>query len=375
MAIVFTAGGSAVANASLANLAAATTLYGKSSVSVATINGVSGLSNINLIGADDGTANSKFQVQIIKQSSTVFEAAIYGSNKDTTLHIGINFSALPASGDVIIAYSLEYVQLGIAVFTSTGTLLGSTTHNTGIDGGGQVPPGIVRINTPLIVHSGGAASAPGQWNGAALYSGTPYDTTFASASWFAAPTVGEANIVALWQMNDALSGTTPTSISAQVGSQPLALSASNFNWANDTGGWFPGFVGGRATFTSTGLADTVTSNATISALTVGSFALKFSVMCSAMGTNPKNHGLFQIDDGTDANSKISAYIKTPSAATWQIGFSIPGVGNFLSASFTQSQMTNPLPAFGAGNDVIGYFWWNNATPTHGVSLFDTSSGT
>lgn len=238
MAIAFDGSGSASTTAAITALTTATSVYGKHMRDVAALAGIGSGLSWTICAGDDNVSVQKFEVWVLAGGSV-------GGNNSFQIQLNVagqssvstfpTFNILPSSGPVIFAWFATNATYGIALFTAAGSLLASATH-----GGGTMnnATGFFRINKVPIANAKGATLASIS-EGDALYTGTPFDTNFTSSSWWSAPSTGDSNIVAMYKENDAFSGTTPTTVTAQVGSQALTPTTSHYNWAGGAGNqWF-----------------------------------------------------------------------------------------------------------------------------------------
>lgn len=310
----------------------------------------------------------------------------------------LNVSAVPVNGTPLIC-CCSYDGVGFAheasVFNASGTLLtdGTLTAQT-LSGSNLNPMSTVAGNGRVVLNAcASATTCPSTIDALAIYS-----TPLTGGARFSKPAIGDAGLLALWKLDD--SGSPSTAANSVPGGPGLVLTTGQFSWAVG-GNWdpFTGFVlpsgvsspaflgtvstqgttgpqtsGGRAHFTgSVGVADSLTSNPSVQALSRLAVVMKFGV--DAFNFAQFNaHGMFAIDDGTDPHCKITGFIDNDGTGLWRLGMSIPNVGVFRTSTFTQTG-PNALPQFGLGNDVIAYWWWDDAHvggPTHGCTLFDTS---
>lgn len=174
----------------------------------------------------------------------------------------ITYSALPSSGTMMVVYSLYDSVNGIrrnTVYDQYGNLFASGISTGATAALSAVSNGFVVLNS---ASSGGYLPA-GTFGGLAIYS-----APLAANQEFTIPTAADTNLVALWQMGDATSGTTQTSAAAQVGGQPLVKSAGTLTWG--TGNTWSGTPGTPIDYaTSNPLIATVSTSGLVTRVAVG----------------------------------------------------------------------------------------------------------
>lgn len=174
----------------------------------------------------------------------------------------LTYSQLPSAGTMMVVYSLYDSVNGVrrnTVYDQYGNLY-ATGNATGATAAlSAVSNGFAILNS---ASSGGYLPA-GTFGGLAIYS-----APLAAAQEFTIPTATDANLVALWQMGDATSGTAQTSAAAQVGGQPLVKSAGTLTWS--TGNTWSGTPGTPINYaTSNPLIATVSTGGVITRVAVG----------------------------------------------------------------------------------------------------------
>lgn len=238
MAIQFDASGSASTTAAITALTTATSVYGKSMRDVSYLLNMVGNQVGTVISCDDNVSVAKYEVYLVMGGSVggsnTFQLTAGGAGVAAATTFP-SFNQLPSSGPIIFCYFFTNATFGVALFNAAGTLLASTTRSGGVLNNAT---GFLRINKPPIANAHGAIAACIS-EGDAVYTTTPFDTTFSSSSWTTAPGAGDTNIVAMYKENDAFAGTSPSTIAAQVGSQAMTPTASHFNWSQGAGAqWF-----------------------------------------------------------------------------------------------------------------------------------------
>ena len=234
MALLFTTSGSGLS----ANITAVASLSQQVAVKmellVDTLKTGSGFNGPDFftIDSDGAGTNKKIWGFGICDNSGNFTLTTNTGNGNTT-STSTAQSILPSVGSLVrlyFCYDNTNGQIVVNLYDVNGTSLVNQVR-TGFFGGALTTTGANGRFT-LNGSQGGSTRAV-QYGGVAVYS-----APLVGGAQFSAPASGDANIVAMWKLNDAFSGTSPSTAAATVGAQGLVLTTSQYSYATQSS-WFP----------------------------------------------------------------------------------------------------------------------------------------
>lgn len=401
--LALTATGSIGSAASISTVASATHLWGKIKFKVDAIRALTSAQSWEVLYVGDGTTTNIVMSLVINWlSSTTYTITQKVSGAINATSTSSLFSALPANGndvELYFYYDNNAAGHGFALTDATGVVYNSHS-DTGNDGNlpGTAGFGFVFVNGGIF-----SSQRACDIDGVALYSGAApcvapaVAATLTSALAYDVPAPGDTNILTLVQLDDTPSSNTV--LDAVSGTNRYNLTASQYTaepggtWANapvatPTGVFGTGAVGsvtlsitggvvtvsptgvsgsgalgnisvtgasggaqtsgGRVVFTAGGVGVAASSDPNVQPLTGLIVKMKFKVDALLALTLSNSAGLFQIDDGTDANAKCYGYMSNAGAGEYTFSFKVPGQGGLVTGNIA----TASLPT--AGNDIIVY---------------------
>jgi len=231
MSLTFTANAQGLSS-NIPAVASMTNGWAKGQIKVDAINALTSGTTMALhqIDQDGAGTNVKWQAQMLKSDATHHQIKMTGAGSVIS-SASVLSSALPANGSLVNFFFgwtnlTQYMQLtdplGNVITDGTNSFLVANSANNGplsTTGG---------ANGEVTINAQSGASRASTWYGFAIYS-TGTIPAAATAPRYSVPSPSDANIVGFWRLNDATSGTTPTSASASVGN-PLVLSGT-YNWS------------------------------------------------------------------------------------------------------------------------------------------------